>query len=286
MFTTEIIAILVGIISTVLGTLIFEWIRSYTRISVKLIKKSSDKDTESFLELYEKLFDEDQRIDSAEIVTWIDEDRVLRNLETHNYLHYLLVGKIGSNVVCFLKAMYRKDTKYMYIAYYGIDTSIDRSRKLAAPAVMKRLISLINKDLKDCKAVIAEVRAPDTKLDYQENNKRKARVRLFKETAKRFKYPMYEIDIVHFQPKMDISDDDQFSDEKSILLYCPVNDTLPFNKKISKEKMFEILRFLLLQIYRPTYRHDPEKDFKYQRYLYALLKKYNDTLPEYIQLKD
>jgi len=280
-----IIAVIGGIISTVIGTLFVDWIKSRTTVKVKLLTKSTDKDVEGFVELYDKLIDENQRIDPAEIISWIDEDRVLRKLETHNYLHYLFVGKLSGSVVSFLKTMYCKDTQYMFIAYYGIDTSVERARRLAAPAMMKSLANLIKKDLKDCKAVIAEVEPPNMKIDERENTERRARIRLFKETANRLSYPMYEIGIKYLQPQMEIADDEKYLEEESILLYAPVSDPKPYNKKIPKEKVLDILRFIYLQIYRPTFRHDPENDFSYQRYLNTLLQHYETTLPDTVSLK-
>jgi|GEM_PF-2613508 len=283
---SELIALIVGVASTVFGTLIYDYIKQNTSVRVKVIKKSSDKDIEGFVDLYNKLINEDIRIDPAEIISWIDEDRALRKVKTHNYLHYLLVGKLSGEVVSFLKVMYCTDSKYLFIAYYGIDTENEKARRLAAPAMIKGLSKLIMAEMKDCKGIVLEVQAPSPKIDFQENNERKARIRLFKETAKRLNYRMYEVGIDYLQPQMDINSEDEFEEEKMILLYAPVNDTVPYNKKISKDKVLEILNFIYLQIYRPTFRHDPEKDFAYQVYLNSLLRDYEANLPQSISLKD
>jgi len=134
---SELIALIVGIASTVVGTLIYDYIKQKTSVRVKVIKKSSDKNVEGFVDLYNRLINEDIRIDPAEIISWIDEDRALRKVKTHNYLHYLMIGKLSGEVVSFLKVMYCTDSKYLFIAYYGIDTENEKARKLAAPAMMK-----------------------------------------------------------------------------------------------------------------------------------------------------
>ncbi|MBV6449680.1 MAG: hypothetical protein MHPDNHAH_00392 [Anaerolineales bacterium] len=282
----ELIALVIGIASTVIGTLVYDYIKSRTSIRVKRIKKSSDKDVEGFIYLYNKLIDESVRIDSAEIIRWVDEDRVLRKLETHNYLHYLLVGKLKGEVVSFLKTMYSRDSRYMFIAYYGIETENETARKLAAPAMMKSLAKLIRSEMKECKGVICEVEAPAPGLDYSENQKRKARIKLFKETARRLNYRLFEIVIEYLQPQMEVDEDSDFQEEKMILLYAPVTDPTPFNKRIAKEKVMEVLTFIYLQIYRPTFRHDPDKDFAYQSYLNSLLRQYESELPKSISVKD
>jgi len=148
------------------------------------------------------------------------------------------------------------------------------------------LAKLIMAEMKDCKGIVLEVQAPSPKIDFQENSERKARIRLFKETAKRLNYRMYEVGIDYLQPQMEIGSEDEFEEEKMVLLYAPVKDTVPYNKKISKDKVLEILTFIYLQIYRPTFRHEPEKDYEYQVYLNSLLRDYDSNLPKLISLKD
>lgn len=285
LMTTNIIALIVGIASTVIGAFLYDFFRSKTRVKVKLVKKSNDRDLEEFVDVYNKLIGENIRIDPTEIIRWVDEDRALRKLKTHSYLHYLFLGKLGGNVVSFLKTMYHKDTHYMFIAYYGIDTSVDRARRLAAPAMMESLAKLIKTELKNCKAVICEVEPLDPNQSETENTQRKARIRLFKETARRMNFAMYEIGVDYWQPQMEIPEDGSFSGERSLLLYAPLDDSIRHNKKISKEKMLDILRFIYLQIYRPTFRHDPEKDISYQVYLNTILQYYEENLPTEIPLK-
>src|SRR5207245_2139169 len=108
--------------------------------------------------------------------------------------------------------------------YYGIDKSVERARTVAAPAMMKRLLKLVKKELKHCKAIICEVESANSKLDQRENNARKARLRLFKETAKRFNYQLYELGIDYLQPQMEVTENGTFTEESMLILYLPIND--------------------------------------------------------------
>lgn len=280
------ITIASGVVSAVISKLIYDYIKS-KRIRIKQIKSSKDPDLNGFVDLYNTLIDDDIRIDASEIIRWIDEDRALRKMKSHKYYHYLFVGKIDQEVVSFLKVMYCTDSKYLFVAYYGINTTIEQARLFAAPLMMKTLVRLVQTEIKDCKAVLCEVQKPQTQLEQAENDKRKARLRLFKETARILNFRLFEIDFEYLQPRMEIERDQrQQSEESMILLYAPIKDEIPFDRQLPKNKLLEILKFIYLQIYRPTYRHEPEKDFIYQSYLNSLLELYEHLLPDYIPLKD
>ena len=284
--TPEILAIIVGIISTVIGTLTYDFIKSKkNKIKVKLIKESSDSDVEGFIELYNKLIDDKIRVETTEIISWIDEDRVLRKINSHYYFHYLFVGKLKDKVVSFLKLMYSKNSCFMFIAYLGVDSTVDQARQNAGSLLIGKLTQLTKKELINCKAIICELEAPISGGDEKLNLERKARIRHFKEMAKRHNYKFYEIQFDYLQPQMEIPDNYIFSEEQLILLYAPVNDIQPLSQFISKDKLLDILQFLYLEIYRPTFRHDPIKDYAYQNYLNNLLMLYKVNLPNDIKLK-
>jgi len=281
-----IITIATGVTTAVVSKLIYDYIKS-KRIRIKEIKSSKDPDLNGFLDLYNTLINDEIRIDASEIIRWIDEDQVLRKTKSHKYYHYLFVGKLGKEIVSFIKFMYRTDSKYLFIAYYGVNTNIEQARLFAAPLMMRTLLHLLQKELKDCKAVLCEVQKPQAWLDQAENNKRKARLRLFKETARMLNFRLFEIDFEYLQPEMEIEPNQQPSSEESmILLYAPIRDEIPLSRQLPKEKLLEILAFIYLQIYRPTYRNEPEKDLIYQSYLNSLLELYKDVLPDYIPLRD
>ena len=182
--------------------------------------------------------------------------------------------------------MYELKSKYLFIAYYGIDTSVEQARRLAAPALMKSMKELIDKEMMDCKAILFELEAPDPSLSAKENLERRARIRLFKEVAKRQNLAAYELKFDYFQPLMEVSrgDEKSVSEECLVLMYIPVRDPVPIQKNLSKSKVLEALHFIYLEIYRPTFRHDPIQDGTYQTYLNGLLGLYKTELPDTIDL--
>lgn len=272
---------LVALTVAVLALLIYDYIKSRTVVRVKILTKSTDRDIEAFVELYDKLIDGPYRIEPAEIIAWIDEDRYRRSLKSYSCLHYLLLGKLNGDAVCFLKAMYDRNNKYLFIAYYGIDTTVKQASKLAAPAIIKRFVGLLN-ELNDCQAIIFEAESPHSALEGNENKIRKARLRLFKQTAGRLNVKLFRLDFDYLQPHMEVPRGEPSLEERMLLFYAPIDNLV--TDQLSKEQVLDILRFVYLQIYRPTFRHDPLKDFAYQSYLHSLLRSYETSLPDCIAL--
>ena len=280
------ITFVLSIIGALIARVIFERYESHRNVKVKQITSTNDTDVHGFVGLYSELIDESERIDSAEIVRWIDEERLLRKSGPSSYCHYLLVGKLGGRVVSFLKAMYCSQCTYLYIAYYGIDTTIERARSGAAPAMMNKVLNLIKKEIPNCKGLICEVQAPSTELDEKENTKRRSRVKFFRDMARRLGYNMYQVGIDYLRPQMEVTHDRQFAEVKMMLLYVPIKTSVPPDRQVPKQLVLEMLSFVYLRIYGPTFRHEPEKDLAYRAYLKSLLQLYEGVLPDSIPLRD
>lgn len=277
--------IFIGVVSTVLAAWIYDSWKSRRSVRVRRIKRSSDRDVQGFIDLYEDLIGDALRIESSEIVRWIDEDNALRAVQSNTYHHYLLVGKVGKTPVSFLKAMYCSECRYLFIAYYGVDASDRYARSLAAAAMMEKVVGLVKKEIRECKGVLYEAEAPIQRLKKEEKARRTARIRLFKDTAKRLGYMTFSVGIDYRQPQMVVAPQGKFAEEKMVLLYTPLGtSTAPENKQLNKKAVMDILSFVYLRIYGPTFRHEPEKNLAYQRYLGSLLERYEHDLPNAVPL--
>ncbi|MEX2227562.1 MAG: hypothetical protein WEB52_14055 [Dehalococcoidia bacterium] len=279
-FTAWGLLVLAGLLGTLLAMLAYDRIRARKSVRVRRMKKSSDRDVEAMVELYERLFAEECRVDSAEVVSWLDEDRALRKTKTHTCLHFFFVGKVNDKVVCMLKAIYSTEWKFLFIAYYGIDTTENLARRRCAPDMLKALGRLVTKELRGCRAIVFEVQAPDQRLSEKQNAERKARIRLFRETARRLGINIFKVDVDYLQPQMVVAANGKYSEESMALMYAPLNATPIAQGNLSRAAIMEILRFVYLEIYRPIFRHDAAKDFAYQSYLNSLLNLYEADLPD------
>lgn len=283
--------LLVNVLGTVIGTallatvsfLAIRFIRS--RPIVKLVRRSNDKDLDSFLDLYETIIDEDTRISSEEIVSWIDEDRVARRKAENKIFHYLWLCKVYGKVIGFAKVIYHSGSRLLFVAYFGIDNENAIGRRTAAKTIIAHLRWKLTTDrvLRSCQGIVAECEKPDSNMPTDEKRRKKARIRLFFETSKRMSTPMYVVDFDYIQPTMPVGGFDETAEEKLALLYIPVKSR-DGKKTISKNQLLSVVSFVYLNVYGPTYRHDKKKDKQYKRYLMALLGKYESSLPKQIRL--
>lgn len=278
------------IISAFIGVLAYIIADKYfNRIYVKLIRRSTDHDVNNFIDLYESRIHENIRISPEEIVVWIEEEKLAhkqKNSEYSEYFHYLYVCKIGKKVAGFLKAMYHSKSKMMFIAYFGINKSMQDARRVASLMMLKKLNHLILNKRKDCRAIIFEIedfQYVGEGVSQEEIEQRKARLRLFKELSRRAGYTTYQVDIDYLQPKMTFDEND--TEERMLLLYTPIERMESDKPTINKKIVIDILYFIFMQIYLPTFRHDKVKQQKYHSYLSSLLNKYMISLPEEIALK-
>lgn len=101
---------------------------------VKEIKKKTDKDIAGFVSLYKKRIKESMRIDSEEILAFIN-----RKNKT-NVDHHLYVCKHDGKVVGFVKFMISKSRKGMFIAYIAVDHEDQQANKVGVQKLLKKML--------------------------------------------------------------------------------------------------------------------------------------------------
>lgn len=279
------LAVLLNVGGAVVGGLITYWVYEWYkgRTYVKRISKVDDKDIDGFLDLYDRLFDESVRLSPEEILRWIEQDRLGGRGKSRIRRDYLLVCKIGDKVVGFLKAIYSYRSRYMFVAYYGVDKRSPQARAIASTVLVRALLKLVQRDIKDCQGLVFEVEAPDPSLAKSENARRKARIRLFKEVARRWHYRVYGIGITYLQPEMPTDPGEVAEETRLELLYLPLGQNVR-RGSLTKAQVINILQFIYLEIYSPSFEGDPGRHEQYQLYLRSLLRRYESGLHRRVPL--
>lgn len=278
MSSIETISAIIGIGGSV-GSTAYVVIKRYIdRELVRRVKVSTDPDVDPFLDLCERVFSDNVRIPSEESVRWFDDQR--RSLpNTPNRLeHYLYVSKAKGQLLGFIRCLFDPASRYMFVGYYGIDRSITAARSSAAKALIKSLLKLVTREIQGCKALIFEAEEPNTTSNAENNRERRARIKLFAETARRSRFPLYKIDIPYLQPKITFNPDDDAAEESMGLFYIPIARQPP-GRFLPHNEVDEILDVLYILIYGAEFRHQLDVHERYLDYLQDLLLRVKAGVP-------
>lgn len=277
-------SIIAGLITSGITAVIVFHIISRMNLRIKRILKSTDKDIDQLIDVYEYLLPANERSPGTDILRWLDEYQEKRRDPRHTLEEYWLVGKYKSRVVSILFFQYYLDSKYLFISYYGVDDRFEEKGETPSSVMLKKMRKSFGKELKRCKGIVYETDAPETVADTKKKMERKARSRLFKTYAKRLGYVAYDIGIDYIAPRLALEQSEYYEEEHLRLSYIPLKKTYPDNI-ITKDEVLEILHFVYLQVYGDQYNDDLERDKEYRDYLSILFEMYKDDLPDKISLK-
>jgi hypothetical protein len=230
------------------------------RIALKEIKRAKDKDIDDTLDLYERLFKEEQRVASSDLVEWLRTEQASTAIQ-----HCLLVAKLRGKTVGILKALFCPKERYALISYFGIDNQDVVTRKVASKLLMRFFRKCLAKRWKDCDGVIFETDLPRSGLSKAENIERKARIRLFRDMARQHGHEACQIRFEYCQPKMA----DAFSlagkERKMALMLIPIKKC--DEGCICRSDFERALRFLIFGVYGSTQKVPNQRKDAYQTYL-------------------
>jgi hypothetical protein len=233
----------IGILVTLIGGLLTLGIYDYYchRPRPRRITKHKDKDLEGFFEIYEHLIPDNERESLVEITRFIKENEEDRQNKNLKYEEFFIIAKIRQRVVAFLYFTYYHTTKYAFINYLGVDKQVDNARKSASAIIIKKLKSLLNRSLKECKGIIFEIDKPNSTLTQRQRRRRQARRDRFEHYAQDNELKVYELPIEYIQPKLSAKDRTEYSEEDMLLMYVPIANK-PIHDKIPKQEMMDILK--------------------------------------------
>jgi hypothetical protein len=282
--TLTLIQTLLGLLGGggLIGSVGYTYRKISRRVYVKLVTDQNDPDIDNFVELYNEVIDECARIAPEEIIKFIGnhEPKLGSTL-----CDYLFLCKSGKKLLGFLKVIYCTESNFLFVAYLGIDKSIDEARKEAVNCLFSHLAKFIEKRLKVCRAIFFEIALQDK----QSNLSRNARIRTFKAAVERLQLPCYQVGIDYIQPEMP-SDCGSIEEEQTTLLYAlfdyqKIGSRLNLRDKfIDKRELMQSLNFIYMKIYSRVYDEDNELNQVYRAYLSDIMRKYEQVLPQRIPL--
>lgn len=234
------------------------------RIAVKEIKHIKDKDIDDTLDLYERLFREEHRVASSDLVEWLRQKRGGES-DKRVIQHCLLIAKHRRRTVGILKALYSVEEKYALISYFGIDKEDTITRKVASKILMRFFRKFLSKRWKTCDGLVFEVDIPRPRTPKSENNERKARIRLFCDIARQHGHDACRIRFEYAQPKMaDVFSATERERRMGLML-------IPLKKCesgcICSDDLERLLRFLIFGVYGTTQKIPKQKKQAYDAYL-------------------
>lgn len=271
-------AALVGIIVAVGGGIgLHIWQRYFLeRISIKPIKKSTDKHVQGLLDLYETHFlqeDDDTNYSLEEIVELLNaEPEAKHHVDVKNII---LVAVLKGEVVGFLLCHFYPERRKAIISYFAIDK---KNRKACIEAADRLLLELKKILLKrnKCKVVFYESEGSEATISKHERREREARRALFRIKARAHGLKALEFKFQYQCARVSLSDDVH---ERPFSLFCiGVQEQIPPN--LPKKQLLEYLRFIHLDCYGDLYPEDDPRFEEHQAYLRERLLHYEKTLPD------
>lgn len=239
-------------------------------IYVKEIKKATDRDIESFKDLYNSRIKEGMRIEAEEILEFVDRQ------QNDNVEHHLFICKHNKKVVGFIKFMVSKLRKSIFIAYIAID----KDDKVAKECAVKKMINKVLKKYfnpQNAHLIITEIeQGPKGKY-------LTAFAKIIARYASDYKHDTYYVDAPYIQPKMPGEENQITQEDFMSLIYIPYYKV--GNDVISKKEFIDIIEFIYYDIYGPSCNEVMCDCNKYNTYLGELIKDYKKDCEEYIDLK-
>src|SRR6185503_8476681 len=153
------------------------------RISIKEIKRKTDRDISEALELYERLFPEEHRIPASDLVRWLHihlppEERA------NSIEHCFLIAKLKGKVVGLLKTLYCPECHLVLVSYFGIDKGELIARKVASKMILGLFNRFLDERWDSCAGILFETESEQKGLAKAINQARRAKIRLFKDIAR------------------------------------------------------------------------------------------------------
>lgn len=236
---------------------------------IREIKKGTDKDINSFIELYNNRISQSLRIDVEAILRFVGRE------QKTDVTHHLLICKHSGKVVGFMKFMVSKPQKCIFIAYIAKDKTDSVANE---KAVTKMLLRVMRKYFKHKYAdrIITEIEQGD-KGEYNTSL-----AKIISRYAKAFKFTAYFIDVPYIQPKMPGEESFVTSEDLMSLIYVPIKPL--DNNVLSKNSLIQLIEFIYFEIYGPSCNEVMCDCISYNKYLGEIIKTYKSDFDDYINL--
>ncbi len=275
-----VVTAILGIAATIIAAYVWET-KIRDRISVKRIMNPNDKDIPQLLELYVDLFpNEISNYSSSDIMDLIEHQNHSKDVSHNISEDFIMVAKCKSDVIGFLLCHFYPEREKAIISYYGIDKNIRSARTSAAHSLLSAIHNELTSKGRSCKYLFFDVERPTNRLTRKERAERKARVTVFKQSARSFGRKAFCIEFDYSSPRITLSTGTR--ETPLTLMTIPLASSL--EGSISRETLLEFLSFIYFDCYGDIYELNDPHFKSYQDHVSKKLEKYSASLPAKINL--
>lgn len=229
-----------------------------TRLDIK-----NTDDVNEFIDLYKITFPENGSNYTSDELIELFED--INNNNKHVKAdNIILVAKYKDSIIGFIACFYYPEKEYGIIGYFGKSDQSKEYGKYVSSKILQKLKSILLKK-HSCKLLVFEL----------ENDRQKGKSALFRFYAKNLGLTVKELKFDYYRPKMSLVDKDE---PQLVLMVVPFLEEIP--KKVTKDKILDILSFIHFYCYGDYYDKDQREFEQFQAYLGQRMECYETILPD------
>jgi hypothetical protein len=243
--------IVIGIIGIIIAIIAIYYPRYSKQIKISFLKPTDSKKVDKSIDLYFEKISDEQRIPPDHLIkslrlpssaTSIRDFK--KKIESNLVVHLPLIAEVQDEVVGFLKVIYIKDLKYIFIAYLISKNHNDFDSTRITTALLNKFYRCI-KDVKAIDFVTFEI-VEET------NESHKAKERLFKHIARIKDLKARHIDALYLIPEVCSFDEGNCGIFPSRLFYLDLKGGN--SSFITKDYYLSIIDSVYKNIYTESYR--------------------------------
>lgn len=281
----DVVAIVTLLLTVVGGTVVgttkaINWNRKrrLSKLVVKQIKGRKDRDFETFVDLYERTIESSVRILPTEILSAIEAKK-----NSFGIYYKLIVCKRGDSMLGFAQLMHQAKGPLAFISYFGVDPDSVEARSSASVTMIRFLARYLRTKCPLAEGVLFEVESPsEVDLLRPELDRRRARIRRFKELSRRAGMAAFELDFRYLSPEFP-TEEGKANEKPMTLMFVPVRKLAAYGS-VRKEELLKLIGIVYNEIYLPVYARDAEIANIYRADIERLLSKYDRELPAGVRL--
>lgn len=278
--TTIIAGIIAGIIGAI-ATIITGYLTKERppRLVVERIKNPESEDLITALELYRRRIPNDELCSPEDTIRWLREAMEAAKKGQCEIEEFFLVAKVKyqrqiSKVCGLLYFTYypMANPRLAFVSYLVVDNRIPEAHGRAAAELLFEVKKLLKKDLKRCQGFVTEVDDPNSariKRDPKKYHRADNRIGRFRMVVKHSGFTLVPLNHVAYkQPDLDPSGNPA-AEVPMLLMYAPI-DRSADARSLNKNKIDELLDFVLNRVYGDSFLDGGAKESQYRAYLSEL----------------
>lgn len=282
---TPVSGLILGVIVTVIGTILYD--RLKRRVRIQVLHRNRRRVVDEIQSLYMERIDPSERVSPKYVTDCLNHPEIcIRSAREFlsrarmpgalpPVLHLLVAARCQGEVVGFVKAIYVSTTRMLFIAYsasQGGEGTLERR-------AMRRLLGYLRE--------VVTPTGPVDWITFEIMNSNKpaamAKERLFRQYAHTFGLALQRVDIEYLQPDLDCVELDQCREESAFLY---LGSRVGSMRAIDAATLRRLVESIFLDIYLPTWLIDrsPPEGPGLEEYVRGLADLILDRAPSRIAL--